>query len=222
MYTLSLLDKLLRMDSNIILFFDLFGTMIFAITGAVKGIRNRLDLLGVLFFSVTVGCGGGMIRDVLIGSTPVAAFNDYRYFLVCIVAGLLCFILSPVAIGRWAIIVYCDAIGLGVFTALGVAKAVDLSVSVVGQIMSGMFTAVGGGIIRDVFSKEVPMVFTSDFYATASVFGAVMYVLLHNMTSLSPNSLLFITAVFTSALRIIGYRHHFKLPVARLHGEEKR
>ena len=132
------------MDSSIILFFDLFGTMIFAITGAVKGIRNRLDLLGVLFFAVTVGCGGGMIRDALIGSTPVAAFNDYRYFLVCIIAGIVCFIISPV------------------------------------------------------------------------------YVLLHNLTDLNPNSLLLATAVFTTALRIIGYRHHFKLPVARLHGEEKR
>ena len=88
--------------------------------------------------------------------------------------------------------------------------------------MSGMFTAVGGGIIRDVFSKEIPMVFTSDFYATASVLGALMYVLLHNLTDLNPNSLLLATAVFTTALRIIGYRHHFKLPVARLHGEEKR
>ena len=87
------------MDFNIILFFDLFGTMVFAITGAVKGIRNRLDLLGVLFFAVTVGCGGGMLRDALIGSTPVAAFNDYRYFLICIVTGLVCFIISPVAIG---------------------------------------------------------------------------------------------------------------------------
>ena len=119
------------MDSSIILFFDLFGTMIFAITGAVKGIRNRLDLLGVLFFAVTVGCGGGMIRDALIGSTPVAAFNDYRYFLVCIIAGIVCFIISPVAIGRWAVIVYADAVGLGVFTALGVAKAAGLGVSVV-------------------------------------------------------------------------------------------
>ena len=150
MYTLFLLIMLHAMDSNIILFFDLFGTMIFAITGAVKGIRNRLDLLGVLFFAVTVGCGGGMLRDALIGSTPVAAFNDYRYFLVCIIAGLVCFIVAPVAIGRWAIIIYSDAVGLGVFTALGVAKAAEMGVSIVGQIMSGMFTAVGGGILRDV------------------------------------------------------------------------
>ena len=210
------------MDSNIILFFDLFGTMIFAITGAVKGIRNRLDLLGVLFFAVTVGCGGGMLRDALIGSTPVVAFNDYRYFLVCIIAGLVCFIVAPIAIGRWAIIIYSDAVGLGVFTALGVAKAAEMGVSIVGQIMSGMFTAVGGGILRDVFSKEIPMVFTSDFYATASVLGAFMYVLLDRFSPLGYDALLFITAIFTTTLRIVGYRHRFKLPVARLHGEEKR
>lgn len=213
---------LFAMDLNIILFFDLFGTCVFAITGAVKGIRNRLDLLGVLFFAVTVGCGGGMLRDALIGSTPVAAFNDYRYFLICIIAGLVCFIISPVAIGRWAIMIYSDAIGLGVFTALGVAKAAGLGVSVVGQIMSGMFTAVGGGIIRDIFSKEVPMVFTSDFYATASLLGAILYVVLNCFTSLEANSLLFITACATTLLRIVGFRHKFKLPVARMHGEEKK
>ena len=209
------------MDSSIILFFDLFGTMIFAITGAVKGIRNRLDLLGVLFFAVTVGCGGGMLRDALIGSTPVAAFNDYRYFLVCIIAGIACFILSPVAIGRWAIIIYSDAIGLGVFTALGVAKAAGMGVSVVGQIMSGMFTAVGGGIIRDVFSKEIPMVFTSDFYASASILGGLLFSLLFKL-GVSGDILMYATALFTTILRMLGYHYRWKLPVARMVGEEKR
>ncbi len=207
------------MGFNIILFFDLFGTMVFAVTGAVKGIRNRLDLLGVLFFSLTVGCGGGMIRDMLIGSTPVAAFSDYRYFLVCIAAGIVCFIISPVTIGRWPLVVYADAIGLGVFTALGVEKASDMGVSVVGQIMSGFFTAVGGGILRDVFSKEIPMVFTSDFYASATILGAAFYVLLDYFTEFGYNVLLVLTALFTTTLRIIAYKCNLKLPVARLHGE---
>ncbi len=207
------------MNGNIVLFFDLFGTMIFAITGAVKGIRNRLDFLGVVFFAITVGCGGGMLRDMLIGSTPVAAFNNPSYFVVCILTGTVVFIISPKLVGRWHAIVYFDAIGLGVFTALGVAKAASLGVGVVGMIMSGMFAAVGGGILRDVFSKEIPMVFTSDFYASASILGSVLYVLLAMFTSLDGNSVLITTAVCTTLLRIIGYECHFRLPVAKMHGE---
>lgn len=208
------------MESEIFFIFDLFGTIIFAITGAVKGVRNRLDLLGVIFFAITVGCGGGMLRDVLIGATPVAVFNNSAYFVVCIITAIFVFLLSPKAVGRWSIIVYFDAIGLGVFTALGVEKAAQMGIGVVGMVMSGMFCAVGGGILRDVFSKEIPMVFTSDFYATASILGSFFYVFLDRYTPVSPNNILIATAMMTTLLRIIGYKCKLRLPVARLHGEK--
>lgn len=207
---------------SVIFLFDIFGTIIFAITGAVKGVRNRLDLLGVLFFSITVGCGGGMLRDVLIGATPVAAFEQPAYFVVCIITGLIVFLLAPYFVGRWSIIVYCDAIGLGVFTALGVAKAAELGIGVVGMVMSGTFAAVGGGIIRDVFSKEIPRVFTSDFYATASIIGSFFYVLLYKCSTIGMTELLVVTAMVTTGLRIMGYHANLRLPVARMYGEKKR
>lgn len=210
------------MESNIVFLFDLFGTMIFAITGAVKGVRNRLDLLGVLFFAITVGCGGGMLRDVLIGSVPVAVFDNSAYFIVCILSALAVFLLAPKTVGRWSIIIYFDAIGLGVFTALGVEKAAQMGIGVVGMVMSGTFAAVGGGILRDVFSKEIPMVFTSDFYATASILGSFFYVFLYRCSSLDQSSMLFSTAILTTLLRIIGYKFHLRLPVARMHGEERK
>ena len=207
---------------SIVFLFDIFGTIIFAITGAVKGIRNRLDLLGVLFFSITVGCGGGMVRDVLIGATPVAAFEEPAYFIVCIITGLVVFLLSPYFVGRWSIIVYCDAIGLGVFTALGVAKAASMGIGVVGMVMSGTFAAVGGGIIRDVFSKEIPHVFTSDFYATASIVASFFYVLLYRYSTIGQTELLVVTALVATGLRIMGYCTNLRLPVARMYGEKKR
>lgn len=205
---------------DILYLFDIFGTMIFAITGAVKGVRNRLDFLGVIVFAITVGCGGGMLRDMLLGAVPVAAFKDNAYVFVCILAGIAVFLFSPKAVGKWSIIIYCDAIGLGVFTALGCAKAQSLGVGIIGTMISGVFSAVGGGVIRDVFSKEIPMVFTSDFYASASIIGALSYMLLSRF--LSGNVLLFSTALITTVMRVIGYRCHWRLPVARMYGEEKR
>ena len=209
------------MTNGIVYIFDIFGTMIFAITGAVKGVRHRLDFLGVVVFAITVGCGGGMLRDTLLGIFPIAVFSNELYVIVCIIAGVLVFLLSPKTVGRWGVIQYFDALGLGVFTAIGCAKAYALGLGTVAVITSGVFGAVGGGVLRDVFSKEIPAVFTSDFYASASILGAVLFVILaHN--GVDPDINLYLTAAFATFLRICGYRFRWRLPVARMVGEEKR
>ena len=209
------------MTGGIVYIFDIFGTMIFAITGAVKGVRHRLDFLGVVVFAITVGCGGGMLRDTILGIFPISVFRDESYVIVCILAGILVFLLSPKIIGRWSIIQYFDALGLGVFTAIGCMKAYSLGLGVVAVISSGVFGAVGGGVLRDVFSKEIPAVFTSDFYASASILGAVLFVILTHC-GFSDDIILYSTAVFTTLLRILGYRFKWRLPIARMVGEEKR
>ena len=209
------------MTNGIVYIFDIFGTMIFAITGAVKGVRHRLDFLGVVVFAITVGCGGGMLRDTLLGIFPIAVFSNELYVIVCMVAGALVFVLSPKAVGRWSIIQYFDALGRGVFTAIGCQKAYALGLGTVAVITSGVFGAVGGGDLRDVFSKEIPAVFTSDFYASASILGAVLFVILAH-AGVGGDMILYLTAAFTTLLRICGYRFHWRLPVARMVGEEKR
>ena len=202
-------------------FFDLFGTFIFALTGAIKGVKNRLDFLGVIVFAITVGTSGGIIRDLLLGSLPVSVYENGMYVFLCFIGGALVFILSPKIVGRWPLLVYFDALGLGVFTALGCAKAEKFGVNIVGVMLSGVLTAVGGGVLRDVFSKEVPAVFVSGFYASASVLGALCYVFMSKF-GFSPMLNLWSTALITIVLRIIGYKCHFKLPVARMAGEEKK
>ena len=207
-------------ETAFILLFDLFGTMVFAITGAVKGVRIRLDLLGVLVFAVTVGCGGGMVRDMLLGATPVAAFQSWYYVVICLVTGLLVFLLAPKFVGRWKVILYADAIGLGVFTAIGVQKAAAFGVGIVGQVTCGVLTAVGGGVLRDVFAREVPMVLTSDFYATASIIGALTYCYLET-TNLGPSFSFYICFAVVFILRILAIKCSIKLPVARMAGESQ-
>ena len=168
------------MQDGIIYLLDLFGTMIFAITGAVAGVRLRLDFLGVTVYAITVGCAGGMVRDCLLGITPAGALNDGAYVIICAITGIVVFFMAPKFVGRWRVILYCDAIGLGVFTALGMQKASLLGLGAVGQVMSAVIGAVGGGVLRDVFSREIPAVLKSDFYATASIIGAVIYLVLEN------------------------------------------
>ena len=125
---------------ELIHFLDIIGTVIFAVTGAVRGVRLKLDLLGVIVFSCTVGVGGGMIRDTLIGYVPVSAFRNEIYFLVCILTGLVVFFLSPLIRRGRNLIQILDAFGLGVFTAIGAAKGVEVGLTVPGIILSGVHT----------------------------------------------------------------------------------
>lgn len=209
------------MQENLIYFFDIFGTIIFAITGAVKGVRQRLDFLGVIVFAITVGCAGGMIRDCLIGAVPVSAFTNGSYVIACTLTGVIVFFIAPAVVGRWRIILYCDAIGLGIFTIIGAEKALAMGIGSLGQVMAGVIGAVGGGVLRDVFSKEVPSVLKTDFYATASIIGALVFVCLERLTYVTYYWRFFIAATIIILIRFLAIHFGFRLPVARMAGEEK-
>lgn len=202
------------MEHTIIYGFDLFGTFIFAVTGAVKGVRCKLDILGVVVFACTVGCGGGMFRDMVIGATPVAALTNSSYIILCVATGLAVFFLAPKFVGRWRVILFSDALGLGVFTAIGMAKGALYGMGPVGQLLCGVFTAVGGGMVRDIMSRSVPTVLTSDFYATASLLGGIAYILL-NMTALSLLPKFLITTMVVFIIRLVAIKFNFQLPVAK-------
>lgn len=194
--------------------FDILGTCVFAITGAVRGVRHKLDFLGVVVFACTVGVGGGVFRDVLLGATPVAAYEHESYLIVCIVTGILVFFLAPQIVGRWHIVAIGDAIGLGVFTALGAAKGLLYGVGPMGIVLSGVFSAVVGGVLRDVMVRVVPAVLTSDFYATASLIGGLLYVLLAKTTL--PFALqITVTAITVTTIRLLAMRFKIHLPVAK-------
>lgn len=209
------------MSDEIFFVLDLFGTMVFAITGAVKGVRNRLDFLGVIVFAITVGCAGGMIRDTLLGATPVSAFTNGSYVLISAITGIVVFFVAPYVVGKWKIILYADALGLGVFTVIGVQKAFFLGLGPVGIVLSGVLGAIGGGVLRDVFSKEIPMVLKSDFYATASIIGALLSLVLVR-TSIPMNIQAIIIILVVVALRVWAIKCNVKLPVAKMVGEDKK
>ena len=194
--------------------FDLCGTVIFAVTGAVSAVKLRLDLLGVVVFSCTVGVGGGMLRDAIIGATPVAALQNETYLISCIITGLLIFFLSPLLAHHREIIMFCDAFGLGVFTAIGAAKGMQFDLGPVGIMLCGALSAVGGGILRDVMAGKIPAVLVSDFYATASLIGGGIYILLTKMPI--PLFYRFLTvALAVTAIRLLAIHFRIQLPGSR-------
>ncbi len=200
----------------IILGLDLFGTAVFAITGALRGFRSRLDFLGVIVLACAVGVGGGICRDMAIGATPVAAFQDSRYLMICALMGAGTFYVAPRLGDRWNIIPVLDAVGLGVFTAIGCEKAFEVpECRGVAIVLCGVLTAVGGGVIRDVLAMRVPAVLRSDFYATAAAIGGVIFVLLaRHCQSVGFYGRFAIVATLVLLLRLVAMRFKFRLPEA--------
>lgn len=199
----------------IILSLDLFGTVIFAITGALRGFRSHLDFLGVVVLACAVGVGGGITRDALIGATPVAAFQDGRYLILCALAGALTFYVAPRLGDRWNVIPVLDAVGLGVFTAIGCEKAGLYGCEWVAVVLCGVMTAVGGGVIRDVLAMRVPAVLRSDFYATAALIGGFLFVaLVRFVPAVDYFGRFLVVSGAVLLIRLIAMRFKFILPKA--------
>ena len=157
---------------------DLIGIFVFAVTGALVAVRKNLDLFAALVLGGVTGLGGGFVRDVLIGATPPAALDDWRYLLVPVAAGLLTFAFHP-TIGRLErLVTLLDAFGLALFCVTGALKAVDYGLGPVPAALLGMVTGIGGGILRDVLAGRVPVIFEGALYATPALAGAAVAVLL--------------------------------------------
>ena len=201
------------MESTVMLVLDLFGTAIFALTGAVVGVRRKFDIFGVTVLGCCVGVGGGMIRDCIIGATPVAALSNEWYLIICVATALVTYASAKYWLAWRGIVQIADALGLGVFTAIGAIKGDACGLGVAGIMLCGVLTAIGGGMIRDVLSGTIPVVLKSDFYATASLLGGVLYCLLaHFKLQLFP--LFVVVCVFVTGLRLLAIRLRIQLPRA--------
>ena len=201
------------MQTTVMLVLDLFGTAIFALTGAVVGVRRKFDIFGVTVLGCCVGVGGGMIRDCIIGATPVAALRNEWYLIICVAMALVTYASVKYWFHWRGIIQIADALGLGVFTAIGAIKGDVHSLGVAGIMLCGVLTAIGGGMIRDVLSGTIPVVLRSDFYATASLLGGGLYcILAHFKTPLFLSFV--IVCIFVTGLRLLAIRFHIQLPAS--------
>ena len=198
----------------ILVILDLVGTFVFALSGALVGVRHRLDLFGVLVLSFVAANGGGVMRDTMIGATPPAALQDWRYVAISIAAGLLTFWRAG-AIERWRNPVQSlDAVGLGVFAVAGALTALAFGLGPVGAMLLGMLTGIGGGMLRDVLVAQVPTVLKAELYAIAALAGAGV-VVLGTALSLPVAWVVVAGVVACTGLRLFAIRRGWALPVAR-------
>jgi uncharacterized membrane protein YeiH len=193
---------------------DIFGTFVFAISGAFKASRNSLDILGAMVLAVATGVGGGIIRDVLLGATPPTAFHDEVYLFTCLAGALIVILVAPYVARRWNMVMTADALGLGVFAAIGAAKAANYGLGPMGIVFMGTLTAVGGGAIRDLLAGEVPAIIRTDFYATAAILGSLVFLSL-GAAGFGESIQVTGTIVSATALRIFAMRTNMHLPRVR-------
>ena len=207
--------------TSTLLVLDLFGTFVFALSGALVGVRRRLDIFGVLVLSFAAGTAGGIIRDLLINSVPPAAIRDWRYMAASLLAGLLmffCFPRSRILPRARVLVLLFDAAGLALFAVSGTQKAMGFGLNPVMAPLLGMLTGIGGGMLRDVLVAEIPNVLKSDLYAVAALAGSVVVVVGHQL-SIAPIVAAILGALTCFGLRLIAIRRGWQLPVAHLEDE---
>jgi uncharacterized membrane protein YeiH len=191
---------------------DLFGTAAFAVTGALKAVERKSDIVGIIILAAITGMAGGVMRDITFGRFPPIAISNPLYVAITIAMAVAIFFLYRAFKKREGLFLKFDAIGLGVFTVIGASIAYNIAgLNFLAMAFAGMITAVGGGILRDVFVNEVPIVFVKELYASASFIGVVMLFALL-WAGVDVNIAAIPTIVAVTALRMTAMKYNWNLP----------
>ena len=192
-------------------FLDSIGTFVFAISGALAAMNKRLDPFGIFIIAFVTALGGGTLRDVLIGHTPVGWMENLDYVYIVIVGTLFAiFFRRKIDYLRKSLFLF-DTIGLGVFTIIGIEKGIATDLHPIISVAIGTMSASFGGVIRDILCNEIPVIFRKEVYATACIVGGVFY---FTMLWLGfPSQLIYVlTATIVIGIRLYAVKYSLRLP----------
>lgn len=208
------------MTTNILFILEIIGTVAFAVSGALTAIKHKMDIFGVAILGLTTATGGGVIRDLILGSNPPMMFINPVYALTAIGVSIIVFL--P-AVRKYLhhehpffniLVLISDSAGLAVFTVSGVRMAIKCGYpdNIFLCLFLGVVTGVGGGVLRDIMAGDRPFIFVRHFYATASLIGAAVSLILFEIMGIVPAFILSSLLIFV--LRLIAARYHWNLPAA--------
>ena len=201
--------------SLLIQILDLFGTMAFAVTGAFKAIEHKSDVVGIIILATMTGVAGGVMRDVVFGRIPPVAIVNPLYVIITVATGIAMFFLYRSLKKHWNLFLKFDAIGLGVFTIIGTTFAYHLfGLNFLAMAFAGILTAIGGGILRDVFVNEMPIVFVKELYASASFIGVVVFFGLL-VAGIELNVAAIPSIVVATGFRLLAMKYNWNLPLPK-------
>jgi len=195
---------------NISSVIEISGTVAFAISGSFSAMQKRLDVFGVLIMGFVTAIGGGTIRDVLIGHTPVGWMRDYQLPLIIlgtVIATI--FFKKYIKIFKTTLFLF-DALGLGLFTIIGIQKGIDAGLNPGVCVALGTITGCFGGVVRDILLNDIPLIFRKEIYATACIIGGTLYMLL--IDHLSTDVVEIVAVAVVCAIRIVAVKYELSLP----------
>ncbi len=209
------------MSTALLLFFDLIGTVAFAISGAITGIQKRMDIFGVNILAILTACGGGLIRDIVMGDFPPHMFVNPLYVVVAAVVANIVFLIMyfhrPIpqkfaGLYDRGLFVF-DTLGLAAFMVDGVMIGVGFGYEkdLFFLVFLGFITGVGGGVLRDVLSNQMPAIFRKHVYALPVIIGAILMVLLHEITGMWHAAMIAGFAIVL-LLRVMARHYLWNLP----------
>ncbi len=155
---------------------DIIGTLVFAISGVLTAIRHKFDLVGSIIIGLVTAVGGGSLRDMLIGETPAGWMLDLNYLYAILLAVILTYLFKKQITRLPKSMFLFDTLGLGMFTILGVQKTLGVGLSIPIALLMGAVSAAFGGVIRDVLTNEVPLIFRKEVYASVCIFGGLVFI----------------------------------------------
>jgi len=190
---------------------DLFGTAVFALTGALRAMSKQLDMMGAVVLAIVTAMGGGMMRDALIGRHPAAAFVDQNYLLIAVAVGVLTFLWGRHIQEQESWLITFDAVGLGVFTLVGAWVAEQAGLNPVGIVFIAMLTATGGGVLRAIMVTEIPFILHKEIYASASLLGGLCFIGLLWL-GITGNILIWSVVLITTLTRLLAWHFQINMP----------
>ncbi len=201
-------------EDLLLLGLNLAGIVVFAASGAVAAVAKQLDLFGVAVVGVVTALGGGALRDVAINEAPPIAFTDWRYPVTAATTAVVVFWIHGRVSRLRRTMLTLDAAGLALFTVVGTETALDAGIPQVGACMIGMITAIGGGVIRDLLTAQIPVVLLREVYAVASLLGTVVITACHAL-DVPPLWYSLLGAGLVFGLRLISLQRNWSAPTPR-------
>lgn len=199
------------MESALFFSIDLTGAFVFALSGVLAAIHQKMDILGLFIIAFVTACGGGVIRDICIGSLPPAGMINFEYLVVIFFAVILGVSFHKALLKITQPTLFFDAIGLGFYAAFGAHKTYLLTHNIELAILLGGISAVGGGIIRDVLMGHIPMILTKEIYASAALLGASIQ-MCGEMHYINNHYSPWIAIFFCTLLRMLSLKFKWNLP----------
>lgn len=190
---------------------EMLGTVAFAFSGALAGFNKQMDIFGIFVVAFATAMGGGMLRDVLIGNTPVIWMQDLTYLLVVAIGTVIALIFRKRLLYLRLSLFLFDTIGLGIFTIIGIEKGIEAGLHPIICITLGTMTGCFGGVVRDILCNDIPVIFRKEIYATICILGGLVFFLLKQI-NLTNNLIYVLTSLLIIFFRLVAVKYKWSLP----------